>query len=60
MSKLTTPSKLGNLMFAVGLLSGGVYASKRGKPALTIGLFALGFGLGGFLLGNAVTNFYSK
>ena len=57
---LTTSTKLGNLLLAVGLLSGGVYASKKGKPILTIGLFAVGFGVGGYFLGNSITNYYSK
>jgi hypothetical protein len=53
-------TKLGNLLFAVGLLSGGVYATKRSKPLLSVGLYALGFGVGGFILGNSLTNFYSN
>ena len=53
-------TKLGNLLFAVGLLSGGIYATKRSKPLLSVGLYALGFGVGGFILGNSLTNFYSN
>jgi hypothetical protein len=51
-------SKLGNLFLAVGVVSGGIYAAKRGKPAMTIGLIALAAGFGGFIVGNALTKFY--
>ena len=56
---LTKSTQLGNVFFAVGLLAGGISAAKKGKPTLTIGLFALGYGVGGYILGNAITNFYN-
>lgn len=53
-----TQSKLGNILLAAGLLSGGIYAAKKGKPTTTILLYSVGLGLGGFVLGNSITNFY--
>lgn len=55
-----TQTKLGNLLFTIGVVGGGIYAAKRNKPLLTIGLISLGMGFGGYLVGNSITNFYSK
>jgi hypothetical protein len=57
---ISQQSKLGNLLFALGAVGGGLYAAKRSKPLLTIALISLGAGLGGYLVGNSITNFYSK
>ena len=51
-------TKLGSLLFTIGLVGGGLYGAKKGKPAMTIGLFAIGFGVGGYLLGNSISKFY--
>lgn len=51
-------SKLGNLFLAIGVVGGGIYAAKRGKPAMTIAIIALVSGVGGFIVGNALTKFY--
>ena len=55
---MLSQSKLGNLILAIGVVGGGIYAAKRGKPAMTIGVIALVSGVGGFILGNALTKFY--
>jgi Na+/phosphate symporter len=55
-----TPSKLGNLFAAFGAIGGAAYAVKNKKSAQNIGLIAIGVGLGGFILGNALTNYYTS
>ena len=51
-------SKLGSLFFTIGLIGGGLYGAKKGKPTMTIGLLAITFGVGGYLLGNSISKFY--
>ena len=53
-------SKIGNMFGTVGLLGGIFYAMKKDKNLGTTALFALGFGLGGMLLGNAFSKFYEN
>jgi hypothetical protein len=53
-------TKLGNLMFAIGLVGGGIYAAKRNKPLATIALISVALGAGGYVLGNSVYNFYTN
>jgi hypothetical protein len=57
---ILTQSKLGNLFLAVGLLSGGIYGVRAQKSLLGIGLYAAALGAGGYVLGNAITNYYSN
>ena len=52
------PSKLGNLMAAVGAIGGGLYALKGNKSTITIVTFIGVAGVGGYILGNAITNYY--
>jgi hypothetical protein len=51
-------SKLGNIAGTIGLLGGIMYAMKKNKGLGATSLYALGFGIGGLLLGNAITKFY--
>jgi hypothetical protein len=53
-----TQSKLGSLLGALGAVGGAVYAVKNKKSAQNIALIAFGVGLGGFIVGNALTNYY--
>jgi hypothetical protein len=49
-------SNIGTLLGAIGLIGGAMYAIKGGK---NIAVFTIGFGVGGYLLGNAVSKFYT-
>ncbi len=51
-------SKLGGVLSTVGVL-GGIYVAMKGNKKLgQTALYAVGFGLAGLLLGNAVSKFY--
>jgi len=52
-------SKIGTLLGTIGLIGGAIYAIKGGKSAKNIAIFTIGFGVGGYLLGNAVNKFYT-
>ncbi len=52
-------SKLGNLLATVGLVGAAIYAVKTHKKAPMFLALVAGFGLGGYIVGNSVTNFYS-
>jgi hypothetical protein len=51
-------SKLGGVLGTVGVLSGIFIAMKQNKKLGGTALFAIAFGVGGLLIGNAVTKFY--
>jgi len=51
-------SKLGNIAGTLGLIGGIMYAMKKNKNLGQTSLYAIGFGLGGMLLGNAISKFY--
>lgn len=51
-------SKFGNLLGTIGVFGGIFYAmSKKEKLGMTAA-YAIGFGIGGYLIGNAITKFY--
>ena len=52
-------SNIGTLLGAIGLIGGAMYAIKGGKSVQNIAVFTIGFGVGGYLLGNAVSKFYT-
>jgi hypothetical protein len=51
-------SKLGGALGSFGVLAGLLYGVKNQKSIGIITLYALGFGLAGMIVGNAVTKFY--
>jgi hypothetical protein len=51
-------SKFGNTLGAVGVLGGIFYAMKKNKGTGATALYALGFGIAGLFIGNAITKFY--
>ena len=51
-------SKLGTSFGSIGLLVGLFYAMKERKGVAVTGLYALGFGAVGLIIGNQVTKFY--
>lgn len=54
-----TQTKLGSLLGAFGAVGGAFYAVKKGKDAQNIAIIAVAVGLGGFIVGNALTNYYT-
>ena len=52
-------SKLGGVLSTVGVLSGIFYAMKNNKGLTQTAVYAVGFGIGGLLLGNSINKFYS-
>jgi len=54
-----TQSKLGSLLGAFGAVGGALYMVKKGGPATKIAITAVVAGLGGYILGNALTNYYT-
>ncbi len=51
-------SKLGSLLGTAGVLAGLLIAVKSNKSIGVTALFAVGFGIGGYMAGNAITKFY--
>jgi hypothetical protein len=51
-------SKLGNLMAAIGAVGGGLYALKNNKSNISLITFIGVAGVGGYMIGNALTNYY--
>ena len=58
MKKILNNSKFGNTLGAVGVLGGIFYAMKKNKGTGATALYALGFGIAGLFIGNAITKFY--
>lgn len=58
MTKVPANSKLGAVLGTTGAVGAAIYCFKKGhkigKAALLVGIF----GIGGLLIGNAVTKFY--
>lgn len=54
-----TQSKLGSLLAAFGAVGGALYVAKKKGTAQNIAITAVAVGLGGYILGNALTNYYS-
>jgi hypothetical protein len=54
-----TQSKLGSLLAAFGAVGGAIYVAKKGGAAKNIAITAVAAGLGGYILGNALTNYYA-
>lgn len=52
------PSKLGKTLGTIGVVSGILYSMKKGEKASMTAFYAVGLGIAGILLGNAITNFY--
>lgn len=52
------PSKFGGVLGTAGVLGGIFFAMKQNKKLGTTAIYALAFGIGGLLIGNAVTKFY--
>lgn len=52
-------SKIGTLLASVGAIGGAIYAVKNQKPTTTLVLMTIGFGIGGYMLGNSINKFYT-
>jgi len=55
-----TVSKTSTALATVGLVGGMFYAMKLNKCSVCIASYGALFGIGGFLLGNAISKFYEK
>ena len=55
-----TPSKFGGLIATFGLVGGAFYSFKSNRTALVGTWISLGAGIGGYLIGNAITKFYEQ
>jgi hypothetical protein len=51
-------SKFGGVLSTVGVLGGIYLAMKQNKKLGQTALYAVGFGVAGLLLGNAISKFY--
>ena len=51
-------SNLGNTLGTIGVLSGLAYSIKNKKSFGMSSFYVIAFGIGGLILGNAVTKFY--
>lgn len=50
--------KIANLLGTVGLVGGMFYAMKQNKKFVGVATYGILFGVGGYLLGNALNKFY--
>lgn len=55
---MKTTSKAGNILGTVGLIGGALYAFNKGEKIGKVAIWAGVLGIGGLLIGNAITKFY--
>ncbi len=55
---MTKSTKLGSLVGTAGIIGGIFYATKNNKTLPQTAMIAVGLGIVGVLIGNAVTKFY--
>ena len=55
---MKSATQFGKLLGSVGLVGGMFYAIKGNKKTQVIAMYGILFGLGGFLIGNAINKFY--
>lgn len=58
MKTKTTTSKAGTILGTVGLVGGALYAFNKGEKIGKVAIWAGILGVGGLLIGNAITKFY--
>lgn len=55
---MKSTSKAGNILGTVGLIGGALYAYNKGEKIGKVAILAGILGIGGLLIGNAITKFY--